>query len=76
MSTGALNFEYTVVKSDKWRFRIKCLAQGCLWSLFAIKVVDEAEDPIFEIQTINNEHNCANIQHLGHQQATATLLGT
>ena len=75
LSTSGMNFEYTVVKSDKSRFRIKCLAQGCLWSLFAIKVVDEAEDPFFEIRTMNNEHTCAGIQHLGHRQATATFLG-
>ena len=75
LSTRAMNFEYTIIKSDKSRFRIKCLAQGCLWSLFAIKIINKAEDPIFKIRTMNNKDTCANIQYLSYQQAIATFLG-
>ena len=43
--------------------------------MFATKVIDEAEDSVFEIRTMNNEHTYASIQHLGHGQTTATFLG-
>ena len=67
------NFEYTIVKSDRSRFTIKCLSEDCPWRLHASKVGD-AGDGSFEIRTLNEEHNCLGVQHLGHRQATKTFL--
>ena len=39
------NFEYSVLKSDKSRMRIKCLGESCSWSLYVTRIVDEEEDP-------------------------------
>ena len=47
------NFEYSVLKSDKSRMRIKCLGEGCSWSLYATRIVDEEETPFFRGQ--NND---------------------
>ena len=41
--------------------------------MFASKVIDYAEDPIFEIRTMNNEYTYTSIQYLGHQSATTTF---
>ena len=54
------NFEYSVVKSDKSRMRIKCLGDGCSWSLYATKIVDD-EEPFFRVQKVANEHHCIGI---------------
>ncbi len=63
------NFEYMVVKSDKSRMRIKCLGEGCSWSLYTAKIVDEEENPFFRINTMNSQHSCFGVLHLGHRQA-------
>ena len=68
------NFEYSVVKSDKSRMRIKCLGDGCLWSLYATKIVDD-EEPFFKVRKITNEHRCVGVLHRGHSQASATFIG-
>ena len=68
------NFKYSAVKSDKSQMRIKCLGKGCLWSLSATKIVDEEEDPFFEVKIITNEHRCFGILHTGHRQASATFV--
>jgi len=69
------NFEYSVVKSDKSRMRIKCLGEGYSWSLYAMKIVDEEEEPFFRVKTMTNEHRCIGVMHLGHHQVSATFLG-
>ena len=55
---------------------IKCLGEGCSWSLYAAKIVDEEENPFFRINTMNSQHSCFGVLRLGHRQATATLLST
>jgi MuDR family transposase len=69
------NFEYSVVKSDRSRLILKCIGEGCPWRLHASKVVD-GNDPCFEVKTINTEHNCRGVHHLGHRQATAKFIGS
>ena len=54
--------------------RIKCLGEGCLWSLYATKIVDEEEDPFFEVKTITNEYCCLGVLHLSHHQVSATFI--
>src|SRR5205814_5384823 len=68
------NFEYSVVKSDKSRMRIKWLGEGCSWSLYATRIVDEEDHPFFRVKTMTNEHRCFGVLHPGHRQASATFL--
>ena len=41
------NFEFSVVKSNKSRMRIKYLSEGS-WGLYVIRIVDKEEDPSSE----------------------------
>ena len=66
--TARVNFEYTIVKSDRSHFTIKCLSKDCPWRLHAFKVGDTGDG------SFNEEHNCLSVQHLGHRQATKTFL--
>ncbi|KAJ4956919.1 hypothetical protein NE237_013702 [Protea cynaroides] len=66
-SAIALHFEIQTVKSDKTRFTAKCAAEGCPWRIHAAKLPGV---PTFTIRTINEQHNCGGITHLGHQQAS------
>jgi hypothetical protein len=59
------NFEFTVVKLDCCRFTIKCLGEGCPWHLHA-SIITNAEDGSFEVKTLNPEHSCLSVQHIGH----------
>ena len=68
------NFEYSVIKSDKSRMRIKCLGEGCSWSLYSIKIFDEEEDPFFEVKTMTNKYCCFGVLHPDHRQASATFI--
>lgn len=63
----ACHFEIQTVKSDKNRFTARCRAEGCLWRIHAAKLPGV---PNFTIRTINENHNCFGINHLGHQQAS------
>lgn len=63
----ALHFEIQTVKSDKTRFTAKCASEGCPWRIHAAKLPGV---PTFTIRTIQSEHNCGGIAHLGHQQAS------
>src|SRR5437667_131116 len=72
---NASEFRIFSVKSDKSRLRIKCLGEGCLWGLYATRIVDEEEDPFFRVKTMTNEHRCFGVLHPGHRQASATFLG-
>ncbi|XP_039020304.1 uncharacterized protein LOC120152079 [Hibiscus syriacus] len=63
----ALHFEMQTIKSDKTRFTAKCASEGCPWRIHAAKLPGV---PTFTIRTIHNEHTCAGITHLGHQQAS------
>ncbi|XP_071738197.1 uncharacterized protein [Rutidosis leptorrhynchoides] len=63
----ALHFEIQTVKSDKTRFTAKCASEGCPWRIHAAKLPGV---PTFTIRTIQAEHNCGGIAHLGHQQAS------
>ena len=54
--------------------RIKCLGDGCSWSLYATKIVDD-EEPFFRVQKMANEHHCVGVLHRGHSQASATFVG-
>lgn len=67
------NFEFTVVKSDRHHFTIKCLGEGCPWRLHTSAITD-AEDGSFEVKTMNNEYNCLGVQYLGHRQASAPFI--
>ncbi|KAK8919407.1 hypothetical protein KSP39_PZI021681 [Platanthera zijinensis] len=63
----ACHFEIQTVKSDKTRFTAKCAAEGCPWRIHAARLPGV---PTFTIRTINENHNCVGIHHLGHQQAS------
>ncbi|KAK4754724.1 hypothetical protein SAY87_002828 [Trapa incisa] len=63
----ALHFEMQTVKSDKSRFTAKCASMGCPWRVHAAKLPGV---PTFTIRTINGEHTCGGISHLGHHQAS------
>ncbi|XP_021770228.1 uncharacterized protein LOC110734398 [Chenopodium quinoa] len=63
----ALHFEIQTVKSDKTRFTAKCVNEGCPWRIHAAKLPGV---PTFSIRTLNSNHTCDGLTHLGHQQAT------
>ncbi|XP_043692138.1 uncharacterized protein LOC122642661 [Telopea speciosissima] len=63
----AMHFEVKTVKSDKTRFTARCAAEGCPWRIHAAKLPGV---PTFTIRTINEQHSCGGITHLGHQQAS------
>ncbi|KAL0364792.1 UNVERIFIED_CONTAM: hypothetical protein Sangu_0576800 [Sesamum angustifolium] len=63
----ALHFEMQTIKSDKTRFTAKCASEGCPWRIHAAKLPGV---PTFTIRTINDNHTCGGIAHLGHQQAS------
>lgn len=63
----ALHFEIQTIKSDKTRFTAKCASEGCPWRIHAAKLPGV---PTFTIRTINDNHTCGGISHLGHQQAS------
>ncbi|KAI4301943.1 hypothetical protein L6164_035174 [Bauhinia variegata] len=63
----ALHFEMQTIKSDKTRFTAKCASEGCPWRIHAAKLPGV---PTFTIRTINENHTCGGITHLGHQQAS------
>lgn len=63
----ALRFEIQTVKSDKTRFTAKCASEGCPWRIHAAKLPGV---PTFTIRTLNSNHTCDGLTHLGHQQAT------
>lgn len=63
----ALHFEIQTIKSDKTRFTAKCASEGCPWRIHAAKLPGV---PTFTIRTINGNHTCGGITHLGHQQAS------
>lgn len=63
----ALHFEIQTIKSDKTRFTAKCAADGCPWRIHAAKLPGV---PNFTIRTLNDNHTCGGIGHLGHQQAS------
>ncbi|XP_010274154.1 PREDICTED: uncharacterized protein LOC104609525 [Nelumbo nucifera] len=63
----ALHFEIQTVKSDKTRFTAKCASEGCPWRIHAAKLPGV---PTFTIRTLNDQHTCGGITHLGHQQAS------
>ncbi|XP_019161554.1 PREDICTED: uncharacterized protein LOC109158163 [Ipomoea nil] len=63
----ALHFEMQTIKSDKTRFTAKCATEGCPWRIHAAKLPGV---PTFTIRTINDNHTCGGIGHLGHQQAS------
>ncbi|KAL6495782.1 hypothetical protein OROGR_030345 [Orobanche gracilis] len=63
----ALHFEMQTIKSDKTRFTAKCATEECPWRIHAAKLPGV---PTFTIRTINDNHTCGGIQHLGHQQAS------
>ncbi|KAG0496064.1 hypothetical protein HPP92_000755 [Vanilla planifolia] len=63
----ACHFEIQTVKSDKTRFTAKCAAEGCPWRIHAARLPGV---PTFTIRTINENHTCVGINHLGHQQAS------
>lgn len=63
----ALHFEIQTIKSDKTRFTAKCASEGCPWRIHAAKLPGV---PTFTIRTINDNHSCGGISHLGHQQAS------
>jgi zinc finger SWIM domain-containing protein 3 len=73
MLTIKENFEYSVSKSDRSRLTLKCSKEDCLWRLHASKMTDEI-DSSFQIKTMNAEHNCMKVQHLGHRQASAKFI--
>ncbi|CAL2269531.1 unnamed protein product [Prunus armeniaca] len=63
----ALHFEMQTIKSDKTRFTAKCASEGCPWRIHAAKLPGV---PTFTIRTIQENHTCGGISHLGHQQAS------
>ncbi|XP_073278271.1 uncharacterized protein [Primulina huaijiensis] len=63
----ALHFEVQTIKSDKTRFTAKCASESCPWRIHAAKLPGV---PTFTIRTINDNHTCGGISHLGHQQAS------
>ncbi|KAL9227565.1 hypothetical protein vseg_003242 [Gypsophila vaccaria] len=69
----ALHFEIQTVKSDKTRFTAKCAGEGCPWRIHAAKLPGV---PTFTIRTLNNQHTCDGLTHLGHQQATVQWVAT
>lgn len=63
----ALHFEMQTIKSDKTRFTARCANESCPWRIHAAKLPGV---PTFTIRTINDNHTCGGIGHLGHQQAS------
>ncbi|GAB2282299.1 hypothetical protein Dimus_039535 [Dionaea muscipula] len=63
----ALHFEMQTIKSDKNRFTARCASDGCPWRIHAAKLPGV---PTFTIRTLNDNHTCGGIYHLGHQQAS------
>ncbi|GAB4830477.1 hypothetical protein Ancab_040688 [Ancistrocladus abbreviatus] len=63
----ALHFEIQTVKSDKTRFTARCASEGCPWRIHAAKLPGVTT---FTIRTLNDNHTCGGITHLGHQQAS------
>ncbi|KAI4303012.1 hypothetical protein MLD38_038693 [Melastoma candidum] len=62
-----LHFEIQTIKSDKTRFTAKCATEGCPWRIHAAKLPGV---PTFTIRTINDNHTCGGLSHLGHHQAS------
>ncbi|GAA0148925.1 hypothetical protein LIER_08235 [Lithospermum erythrorhizon] len=69
----ANHFEIQTVKSDKTRFTAKCASEGCPWRVHAAKLPDALT---FSIRTIQGEHTCSGIGHLGHQQASVEWIAS
>ncbi|KAJ4702229.1 MuDR family transposase [Melia azedarach] len=53
-------FELNRIKNDKIRFRATCAAQGCPWFIYASMI---KSGTVFQIQKLNNEHNCDRVTH-------------
>lgn len=68
------NFEYSVVASDRSRMILKCIGSECSWRLHASRVSD-ANDSHFQVKTMNPQHTCLGVHHLGHRQASAKFIG-
>ena len=69
------NFEYSIIKSDRSRFTIKCSGEGCPWRMHAARIGDDhAKNGVFEVKTMGGDHNCLGLQHLGHRQASAAFI--
>ena len=70
------NFEYSILKSDRTRFTIKCSGEGCPWRMHASKIGDSKDHGMFEIKTMGEAHKCIGVQSLGHRQASAKFISS
>ena len=77
MAATRENFEYSIIKSDRSRYTIKCSGNGCPWRMHAARVGDDhSKDGVFEVKTMGGDHKCLGLQHLGHRQASATFISS
>ena len=67
------NFEYSVVKSDRKRYVIKCQGENCAWRVTASIPGDSAK---VAIKVFVSTHICMAINHLRHAQALVTTISS
>ena len=66
-------FEYKPRKSDKYRYDVKCVHEGCDWVIITSKVDGSSE---WEIRTVRENHTCSRTKLIpNHRNATSKLLG-
>src|SRR5438046_9839120 len=64
-------FEYSVVRSDRKRYIVKCKGENCTWRLHASIPNDSAR---VVIKNLASTHACTGINHLGHTQASKKVI--
>ena len=69
------NFEIKVTHSDKYRYRVICVSDICDWLLTAKTITGEGSTSTVEIRRVGDMHTCSGVEHQGHKQATAALMG-
>ena len=62
------NFEYKVVKSNKWLYVVECINESCKWRVRGSKLPNSS---YFIIWKYEGTHTCSLVgRSISHQQAT------
>ena len=67
------NFEYKVVKSNKWLCVVECINKNCKWRVRGSKLPNSG---YFIIRKYNGTHTCSLVgRNMNHRQATYRVIG-
>ena len=67
------NFEYNVVKSNKWLYVVECINKKCKWRVRGSKLPNSG---YFTIRKYNGTHTCSLVgRNMSHRQATYRVIG-